>query len=62
MKERRGFMTSTEQASVPAMAAFVIGGTGMLLSLLPCDSVFPLSTKRYSTTDETEESWSLLPN
>lgn len=30
VKERRDFMTSTEQASVPAMAAFVIGGTGMV--------------------------------
>lgn len=39
VKQGRDFMTSTEQASVPAMSAFVIGGTGMLLCLLPYESV-----------------------
>jgi len=29
-KERRSSMTSTDQASLPPMAAFVIGGTGMV--------------------------------
>jgi hypothetical protein len=34
VEDRRGLMTTTEQASaVPTMAAFVIGGTGTMLFL-----------------------------